>query len=60
METHNTGVGSLIPPCVTMKTPSVRKATGDQLIKSYSLEATQSPVTGFFYARNRVCDAVFL
>ena len=38
MRTHNTGVVSSIPPCVTFKTPLVRKATGNHLMKSISLE----------------------
>ena len=42
MRTHNTGVVSSIPPCVTFKTILVRKATGDHLIKSTSLEKTHS------------------
>ena len=42
---------------VTMKTPSVRKATGNHLMNSTSLEKTQSPVSGWCYAQNRVWDA---
>ena len=38
MQTHNTGVFILIPPCVTTKTPLARKSTGSRLIKSISLE----------------------
>ena len=38
MRTHNTGVVSSILPCVTLKTPSVRKATGNHLVNSISLE----------------------
>ena len=30
---HNAGAVSSIPPCVTIKTPLVRKATGNHLIK---------------------------
>ena len=59
MQTHNTGVASSIPPCVTFKTPFVRKATGNHLIKLTSQENTQSAVSGFCYARNRICDVVF-
>ena len=40
-----------------MKLLLVRKATRNHLIKSNSLEQTQSPVSGFGYARNRVCNA---
>ena len=36
----------LIPPCVTFKAPLVRKATGNHLINSTSLEETHSPVSG--------------
>ena len=38
--------------------PLERKATGSHLIKSHFPRKTQSPVSGFCYARNRVCDAV--
>ena len=57
MRTHNDGAMSLIPPCVTIKTPLVRKATGNHLVNSTSLEKTQSPVSSFCYAQNRACDA---
>ena len=60
MWTHKTGVVSSIPPCVTFETPLARKATGNHLMNSTSVEKTQSPVSGFCYARNRVCDAVNL
>ena len=50
--THNTGVVSSIPQCVTFKMPLARKGTGNQLMNSTSLEKTQSPVFGFCYARN--------
>ena len=43
--THNTEVVSSIPPCVTIKTPLVRKATGNHLTKSPSLEETESSVS---------------
>ena len=36
--THNTGVVSSNPPCITMKTPLARKAMGNNLIKSTSLK----------------------
>ena len=36
--THNAGVVGSIPPCVAIKTPLVRKATGNYLMKSISLE----------------------
>ena len=35
----------------------VRKATGKHLMNSTSLGKTQSPVSGFCYAQNRVCNA---
>ena len=38
MQTHNIEVVSSIPQCVTFKTPLVRKATGNYLIHSTSLE----------------------
>ena len=57
MRTHNTGLVSSIPPCVTFKTPFVRKATGNHLMNSTSLDKTQSPVSGFRYARNWVNNA---
>ena len=60
MQTYNTGLVSSVPPCVTIKSPFVRKGMGDHLIKSSSLEKSQSPVSGFCYARNRVCDVVFM
>ena len=41
-----------------LKTPLARKATGNHLMRSTSLGKTQSPVSGFCYARNRVCNAV--
>ena len=46
MRTHNAGVVSSIPPCVTFKTPLVRKAMGSHLLNSTSLEKTHSPVSG--------------
>ena len=42
------------------KTSLVRKATGNHLIITTTLSEAQSPFSGFCYARNRVCDAVFL
>ena len=60
MRTHNTGVVSSIPPCVTFKTSLARKATGNHLMNSTSLEKkTQSPFSGCCYARNLVCDAEY-
>ena len=56
MWTQNTGVVSSIPSCVTFKTPLVKKAMGDHLMNSTSLEKIQSPVSGFCYDRNRVCS----
>ena len=36
--THNAGVVGSTPPCVTFKTPLVREATGNYVMKSISLE----------------------
>ena len=58
MWTQNIGVVSSIPSCVTFKTPLVKKAMGDHLMNSTSLEKIQSPVSGFCYDRNRVCSAL--
>ena len=41
------GVISSNPARATMTTPLVRKATGNHLMKSTSLETTQSPVASF-------------
>ena len=46
MGTHNTGVVGSNPTRVTVKTQFVIKATGNHLIKSTSLEETQSSVSG--------------
>ena len=43
----------------TMKTPLVRKATGNHPVKSISLETTHSPVSGFCYVPNWAYDAAF-
>ena len=58
MRNHNTGVVSSIHPCVISKTPLVRKATGNHLMNSTSLQKTQGPVSGFCYARNRVYHGI--
>ena len=42
------------------KTPLVRIAMRNHLVRSTSLESTQSPVSGFCYARNRVFDGVLI
>ena len=60
MRTHSTGAANSNPARVTIK-PSlvrtlVRKAMGNYLMNSTSLEKTQSPVSGFCYAQNRLCD----
>ena len=57
MRTHNTGVVRSIHPCVVFKTPLVRTATGNHLMNSTSLEKSQSPVSGFCYGRDGVCNA---
>ena len=41
------------------KTPFVRKAAGNHLLKLTYLNETQSPVSGLCYARNQECDAIF-
>ena len=60
MQTHNTGVVSSNPARVTTKTRLASKATGNNLIKSTYLEKTQSPFSGFSYARSQVYDAVYI
>ena len=57
MGTRNAGVVSSNPTRVTNETPLVRKAMGNHVIKSTSVEKAQSPVSGFYCSRNRVCDA---
>ena len=42
----------------SMKMILARKAMWNHLMNSTFLEKTQSPVSGFCYARNRVCNAV--
>ena len=44
---HDTGVVSSNPPCVTIRTQLVWKATENPVIKSASLEKAHSPVSGF-------------
>lgn len=44
VRTLNTGVKSSIPALLTIKTPLTSQSTGNTLIKSISLEETQSPV----------------
>ena len=45
MRILNTGVVSSVPPCVAIDRPLVRKAMGNHLMNSTSLEKTQSPVS---------------
>ena len=59
MQTGNTWGCHFDSSMCHFKTPLVGKATGNHLIKFTFLEKTQSPVSGFCYARNRVCNAVF-
>ena len=47
MQTHNTEVVSSFPPCVAFKTPLVRKATGNHLMNSTSLEKSSEPCLWF-------------
>ena len=42
----------------SMKILLPMKATGNHLLKSTSLVKTQSPVSGFCYARNRICNGI--
>ena len=58
MRTRDAGVVISNATRVTMKTQLMRKATGNHLMKPTSLENAPSRVSGFYYARNRVCDAV--
>ena len=59
-ETHNTGAMSSNPAArVTKEMPLARKATGNHIITSTSLEKTPTSISGFCYARNRVCNAGF-
>ena len=60
MWTHNIGVVSLIPPCVMIKAPLVRRAMGNYLTKSMSLANTQSPVFVFCNTQTLVCKAISL
>ena len=60
MWTHNAGVASSIPSCVTIEMSLARKVMESHLIKSTSLENTQTPVSGFCYARNRVRNVLVL
>ena len=55
MRTHKAWVVSSNPARVPMETPLVRKPTGNQLINP--LGKNHGPVSGFCYARNRVCNA---
>lgn len=47
MRTHNTRVVSSIPPCVTMKPLLVRRAKGNHLIKSTTLQKNSEPCLWF-------------
>ena len=47
MRIQTTWVVSSNLPCVTMKTPLLRKATGNHPINSTSPEKTQSPVSAY-------------
>ena len=58
MPTHNAGVSSSNHTRVTIETRLARKATGNHLMNSTSLEKLQIPASGFCDARNRACDAV--
>ena len=55
MRPCNIGLVSSNPAHVTIKGALMRKATGNHLIKSTSLEKYLSPVSGFCFARNQIC-----
>ena len=57
--TRNAGIVNSIPPCVPFITLFVRKATGNHLMNSTTLEKSQSLVSGFYYARDRICNGVY-
>ena len=58
VQTHDTG-GCEFESCTYRdQNTMVSMATGGHLIKSTSLEEVKIPVSGFCYARNRVCNAV--
>ena len=48
VKTHNARVVGSNPASVTIETPLVRKAMGNHLIKSTSLEKPESLVSGFW------------
>ena len=58
MQTHNTRVVSSNPTRVTIKAPLVRKANGNHLIKSTSLDKSESPVSGFCLAELEIVFAM--
>ena len=51
------GVVCSYPAHVTIKTPLARKATRNYFINPTFLQKTNSPVSGFCYPRNGICDA---
>ena len=59
MWTHNEGVVSSIPPCVTFSNTIGKESNGKPPHEFHFPRKPQSPVAGFCYARNRLCDAVF-
>ena len=59
VRTRNARVVSSNPANVPIKTQLMRKAVGNHLINSTSLENTQILASGFCYARNRVCDNIY-
>ena len=53
---HGTGVVSSNAACLPIKTPLLKKVTGNHLKKPSFLAETQSSVSGFCYAKNRILD----
>ena len=49
---HDTGAANSNPARVTIKALLAMKATGNLFIMFTALKKTQSPVSGFCYARN--------
>ena len=59
MRTQNAGFVSSNCACVTFKAPLVRRATGNHLIKSNSLEGTYSPISLLLLrSKSRMLNAI--
>ena len=59
MRTHNTGAVSSIPQCANFKNAIGEEGNGKPPHEFHFPRKTQSPASGFCYARNRVRNAVF-